>query len=89
MLSLPIMYLYNSNKNRPAWEGMGVKQTESMHGDNVNKVIVYNSQKLNLQHARIQSTYAYKAESMFYFIDHLLKSKYQNNMKKEKKLFSF
>lgn len=66
-----------------------MKQMESMHGDNVNKIIVYNSQKINLQHARIQSTYAYKGESMFYFINHLLKSKYQNNMKKEKNCFLF
>lgn len=51
---------------------MGVKQMESMYGDNVNKVIVYNSQKINVQNARIQSTYAYKGESMFYFINHLL-----------------
>lgn len=41
MLSLPIMNLYNSNKNRSAWEGVGVEQVESTHGDNVNKVIVY------------------------------------------------
>lgn len=72
MLSLPITCLYNSNKNRSAWEGMGVKQMESMHGDNVNKVSVYNSQKINVQNVRIQSSYAYKGESMFYFINHLL-----------------